>query len=339
MGQRTTIKDVAREAGVSYSTVSRALNDSSLIPEKTKKHVREVALRMGFVFNESARSLITRRSHMVAAVLPDHYESASVNIYHSRLVNLMRTELEKHGFDLILVNQRSSYDGTDSVRRLISQKKVDGILLLCEIPESETTASLRESGMPCVFVHYPPTDGIAGFDCVYSDNRLGGQRAAEYLLSRGCRDFLLVSSAAKHEEFSLREEGFLAVLAKAGCRADILSGEPDFHSARALASQNLSLFRKGNAVFAINDQMILGILSALAEKGRAFPRDNALMGYDDSEFCEYANPPVSTVHQGREEIAALSCRVLLSRMEKPRGEDEPPVVRGIAPRVVQRSTT
>lgn len=334
--KQCTIKDVAKSAGVSYSTVSRALNDSPLIPEKTKTHVQEIAKQMGFVFNENARSLITKKSHCIAVVLPEHFESINVNVYHSRLLSTIREEMERHGFDLLLTYQTNHYDQTNSIQRLVTQNRIDGVLFLAEDPLKITLSVLKESELPAVFVHYPPSSRIDGFDCVYSDNRRGGEIAASYLLSKGYRDFLVIGSEEYHREFELRKEGFLSILEKEHVDATTFNTTTDFFQASEFAMAHLDIFHKGLSVFATNDLMALGIISALEKTGYRIPEDIAVMGYDDSEFCEYSSPPLSTIHQAREDIAFVSCRCLLSRME----EGKRKVIRkGIEPMLVVRSST
>ncbi len=119
---------IARLARVSVATVSRSLNDSPLIPAGTRERIRRIAERKGFEFNAHARSLVTRRVGTIGIILPSDYERFSVNLYHGTLHNALRDVLERSDIDLIVAFLANRFTGRDNVRKLVTRKKVDGLL-------------------------------------------------------------------------------------------------------------------------------------------------------------------------------------------------------------------
>ena len=178
--RETTLKDVAKAAGVSMATVSRSLNDSTLIPEKTRKRVREIADEMGFEFNAHARSLITRRVGTIGIILPPEYDRFGVNLYHGTLHSSLRSVLECNDIDLIVAFLNNHFTGGNNIRKLVSRKKVDGLIIVQPLIERELIDFLHAKDMPFVFSHYPPPDPCpADVDIIYPDNEYGGYLAGQ----------------------------------------------------------------------------------------------------------------------------------------------------------------
>lgn len=311
-----TIKDIAEIAGVSFSTVSRCLNDSSLVKDETKRKVAEIADRVGFEFNASARGLITREVGTVGIILPEQYTEVSVNVYHGMLMNNLRTSLEKADFDLIVTYQMNHYTGKNNVIRLFTQRKVDGLIILVSDLSSDTLAFLKSHNVPFVFTHYPPAENIKNQDVIYTDHEAGGKLAAEHLLSRGYRAFVLLMVEDGHLEFRLREKGFIGEIEPLKLPHKTFYCSTDFDSAYKEVSENIDEIKKAEALFAANDLMALGAIKALQAAGLRIPEDIAVVGYDDSAFGKYCSPALTSIHQPREELAVLSCDRLFYQMEK-----------------------
>jgi len=152
--KRVTIKDIAREAGVSFSTVSRCLNNSSLVAESTRIRVRNIADEIGFEFNSNARSLITSQSGTIGIILPENFTVVNVNVYHGMLMNNLRISLEKADLDLIVTYEENHFTGKNNIFQLVSRNKVDGLILLVENPSSQSLEFLETRQVPYVCLHY-----------------------------------------------------------------------------------------------------------------------------------------------------------------------------------------
>jgi LacI family transcriptional regulator len=315
---QVTIKDIAAIAGVSFSTVSRCLNDSPLVSDVTKRKVTQIAAEMGFEFNASARGLITSKIGTVGIVLPENYTAINVNVYHGMLMNHLRTSLERADVDLLVTYQKNHFTGGNNINRLVTRRKIDGLILLTENIRRETLDFLEDRQIPFVCTHYPPANNVKDQDVIYTDHYVGGKLVAEHLLARGRRSFLLLAVEEYHLEFQLREQGFCDAIASAGHTVTRLACDSTFDSSYATILENREMVEGIDAVFALNDLMGFGTLKALKALGRSVPEDTAVVGYDDTEYGRYYTPTLSSVHQPREELAVISCDRLFFQMQKQR---------------------
>lgn len=314
MANNVTIKDIAALAGVSYSTVSRCLNDSPLVSEKTKKKVNEIANDLDFEFNANARGLITSKANAVGIVLPEGFSQVNVNAYHGLLLNSLRNSLEKRDVDLIVTYQTNHFTNHNNIIRLVNRKKIDGLILLIEDPTDETLSFIKQRDFPSVFVHYPPTSKIDNYDVIYTDHYTGGVLVAQHLLSKGHKSFTVIGVSEYHKEFNLREQGFCDEINKNGGTLNKLSSLLDYWSAKKCCEDNMDSILKTTALFGLNDLISLGAMRALKNKKIDIPKDIAIVGYDNSEFSEYSNPSLTTIHQPREELAIFSLERLFAQI-------------------------
>ena len=222
-----TLKHIAELAGVSVSTVSRSLNGTSRISEATRKRIRAIAEELGFEFNASARSLITKQVGTIGIILPPSFEQFGVNLYFNTLFNAIRTILEKNDYDLIVAFPSNRFSGQDNIRRLVTRRKVDGLIVMSPRLDASLLEFMRVQGLPFVFSHYPPLDALAPeFDFIYSDNELGGYMAANHLASLGHRRIFCLTSDSDYElEYRLRLKGARRALAR-GRSGDRGGGPP-----------------------------------------------------------------------------------------------------------------
>ncbi len=316
MANNVTIKDIAALAGVSYSTVSRCLNDSPLVSDNTKKKVNEIAKNLDFEFNANARGLITSTANAVGIVLPEGFSQVNVNAYHGLLLNSLRNSLEKRDVDLIVTYQTNHFTNQNNIIRLVNRKKIDGLILLIEDPSLETISFIESRDFPSVFVHYPPSKKIDDFDVVYTDHFVGGQIVAKHLFEKGHKDFTVFSVEDYHKEFKLREEGFCQEVYKRGGTINNLKTKLDYWSAKKSCEDNMASIKNTTAIFGLNDLIALGVMRALKNENISIPSDIAIVGYDNSEFSEYSNPSLTTIHQPREELALFSLERLFSQINK-----------------------
>jgi LacI family transcriptional regulator len=341
-----TLKDIARLARVSVSTVSRSLNDSPLISERTRVRIRRIAERKGFEFNAHARSLVTRHVGTIGIILPSDYERFSVNLYHGTLHNALRDVLERSDIDLIVTFLANRFTGRDNVRKLVTRKKVDGLIIVHPVPEGGLVDFLRSAGIPFVFSHYPPPPGCRrDVDLVYPDNELGGYLAARRLVAQGRKRLACVATGGDPDgpdaEYALRLEGFRRGLAVENGWAPIVlaAQEPTIgagHDAiRALGSGVEEI----DGVFAMNDLLAMGALTALRERGRTVPGGVAVIGYDDTELAASMRPALTTIHQPREELSTATCEMLVDLIARQRDGTPPRAGAGHAGRRVILSPT
>lgn len=337
-----TIKDIARLANVSPATVSRCLNDSSLVASETKLRVRRIAADVGFEFHAAARGLVTNQSGTIGVILPDGFDQFYVHHYHSALHANLRRALERADLDLLVGFSRNRFTGGDSIRRLVSRSKVDGLILISPGIEPDTERFLRGVGMPYVYSHYPPDHDRPEVDWVYVDHEKGGMIAGDLCVRNGYKNVIALSAAAPELEFDLRVSGLRKALTYAGpeYRLEELPGIASYESGFQIGHQHVRRLREADAIFALNDLMALGVMQALAAHGVAIGEQVALIGYDDSPLAGILRPLLTTIRQPVEEVAFMTCERLIEMIEdRQEGRAHRPRHIALQPQLVVRDTT
>lgn len=313
-----TLRDVARAAGVSMATVSRSLNGSTLIPETTRKRIRGIADQLGFEFNAHARSLITRKVGTIGIILPPDFDRFGVNHYHGTLHNALRSVLECNDIDLIVAFLNNHFTGGNNVRKLVGRKKVDGLIIVQPVFESDLVEFLRSKEMPFVFSHYPPPEDCPDdVDVIYPDNEQGGFLAGRHIAGLGRKRILCIASQGKREheyEWDLRLEGVRRGLTEGGAglrERDLLRGDMTMESGYDLVMSVKKSLGSYDGIVALNDLMAIGAILAIREVGLRIPQDIAVVGYDDTDLASCMRPTLTTIHQPREELSLVTCERLL----------------------------
>jgi LacI family transcriptional regulator len=330
------------------ATVSRSLNDSSLIPEKTRKRVREIADELGFEFNTHARSLITRRVGNIGIILPPDYDRLGVNLYHGTLHSSLRSVLECNDIDLLVTFLNNRFTGANNIRKLVARKKVDGLIIVQPVFERELIDYLHTREMPFVFSHYPPPDPCPpDVDIIYPDNEYGGYIAGQYLGSLGKKRILCVTTPEEkvtEREFMLRLAGARRGLSEFGVAlgpGDLLIGDQTMESGYDAVMTTAKRVLEYDAILALNDLMAIGALLAVGKLGLRVPEDIVLIGYDDTDLAACMRPSLTTIHQPREELSLVTCERLLEliRSRRAGGAQHEPRRTLLTPKLVIRETT
>ncbi len=315
-----TIKDIAKIAGVNFSTVSRSLNDSDLVAEETKKQIKEIAKNLGFEFNANARSLSTQKTGSIGVIYPESFEAFHVNLFYNSLHNQIRKTLEKAALDLIVAFPKNRFDGNSSnIERLVKSKKVDGLIIVSPLLDEIDKAALRlmkKQGIPFVFLHHYPSDPwlLEEANVFCTDHFIGGFKATDHLLQHGHTRIACITAEGGMDEFASRTKGYRAALEQHGLAFDeqlLFYGDQSFQAGYQTVLDNEATLRSVSALFAQNDLMALGAIQALKELKLSVPEDIAVVGYDDIELLPFFRPQLTTVHQPREQIAVLACESLI----------------------------
>lgn len=307
----TTIKDVARAAGVSVATVSRALNRADNVTPETRRRVEAVAQELRFTPSSAARSLITRRTHTVGALLPDLYGE-----YFSELIRGIDLKARARGLHLLVSSSHG--DAQEAVAALRAMHgRVDGLLVMSPHVDTDSLADNLPPGLPAVLINTRfPGDEHSSFAV---DNYGGAHAMTRHLISRGHRRVAFIGGPDKNYEAQERLRGYRTAL------AELLPGEPELvlpgdfteESGWRAGSEIASLATRPEAVFCGNDMMAIGCLAALAEAGVRVPHDIALAGFDDIPISRYVTPPLTTVRVRIAELGSLAMDRLASAIENP----------------------
>ncbi|MBT2406128.1 MULTISPECIES: LacI family DNA-binding transcriptional regulator [unclassified Streptomyces] len=312
-GSRPTLEAVAARAGVSRATASRVVNGAEGVRTHVADKVREAIRDLGYVPNQAARTLVTRRTGAVAVIIAEPEVRIFSDPFFSRQIRGISKELTAHDTQLVLllVEDRGDYD---RIERYLAGGHVDGALAFSLHTDDPLPSITRRIGMPTVYGGRPgwtAGSGEDGVEYVDADNRGGAREAVRYLLDQGRRRIAHIAGPLDQTSATDRLDGYRDVLPDGD---PALIAEGDFTTAggaRAMA-ELLDRGPRPDAVFAANDLMATGALKVLRERGLAVPRDVAVVGFDDAEpVAEAADPPLTTVRQDIEGMGRLMARLLL----------------------------
>lgn len=285
------IKDVAREAGVSVATVSRVFNDSGLVSEDTRRHVRAVAERLNYWPNGVARSLITNRTHAIGVLLPDLHGE-----FFSEVLRGIDLAARREGLHLLISSSHS--DAGELLAALRAMRgRIDGLIVMA--PDVDVREPLHRGASPFPMVLVDP--GVPGqsWDTVTIANAEGAHAITRHLIGLGHRRIATITGPARNVDAQQRLEGWRTALREAGVAPEPgleIAGDFTERSGYDAAAALLALSPRPDAVFAANDYMAVGLMSALGEAGVRVPEDLAVAGFDDIALARYLRPPLSTVH-------------------------------------------
>jgi len=305
-----TIKDVAREAGVSVGTASQALRSSSVVREETRHRVVAVATRLRYQPSAPARSLITRRTHTVGLLISD-----IANPFFIRAVRAVEDVAQENGYNIILCNTDEDPVKETQYLRVLMEKRVDGIILATTAASRRAVREIRWQRIPLVlFDRELPRMAT---NLVKVDGVLGGRLATQYLLHLGHRQIGIIHGPLDRSTGIERLEGYLAALRAAGIRpvpALIQEGNFKQDSGHKLTKALLQVSPPPTALFCTNNLMTVGAIQALRELGVRIPSDLSLVGYDDMEWWTLTHPSLTTVGQPVYELGREAMRLLLAQI-------------------------
>jgi DNA-binding LacI/PurR family transcriptional regulator len=330
-----TIRDVARQAGVSVATASRALNGKDVVSPETRDRILSVMEELGFSPSPAARRLSLGRTLTVGVVVS--FLTRPQAAERLRGVDAVLADSE---FDLVIYNVESVQKRDHYLATLAQSQRADGLVVMSLPPPPEAAPALSRAPVPVVFIDVH-TPAVAAMPRVVGDDVAGGALAARHLLDLGHRAIGFVGDAVA-DPFGFtssrdREQGLTDELANAGVRIPaewIGHGAHGRYEARDLARRMLSGERRPTAIFSASDTQALGVIAAARELGLHVPDDLSVVGYDDIEAADYVG--LTTVRQQLFESGRRGAEILLAEIEV--RSEEPPVTR-LAPELVVRATT
>ena len=303
-----TIKDVAREAKVSVATVSRALNGSADVTPATRARIERAAARLRYVPMGAARSLVTRRTQAVGALLPDLFGE-----FFSELIRGIDLAARAHGLHLLVSSSHGDADETAAALRTL-QGRVDGVLIMSPHVDAAFLRKHLADSVPAVLLDSAPREHRRPH--VNIDNHGGACAMTQHLLALGHRHLAFIEGPAGNRDAHERRRGFEQTIAgQRGATARYLKGdyteESGYRAGRALLSGR----KRPDAVFAANDMMAIGCMTALREAGISVPEEIAVSGFDDVPMARYVTPPLTTVHVRIAQLGQAALERLVMQMQ------------------------
>ncbi|MFT7721674.1 MAG: LacI family DNA-binding transcriptional regulator [Roseateles sp.] len=283
-----TIKDVARAAGVSVATVSRALNGAENVLPDTRQRIVDIARELRYVPSGAARSLITRRTDTVGALLPDLHGE-----FFSELIRGIDQAARARGLHLLLSSSHDDADEAAAALRAMNGR-VDGLIVMSPHADDDFLSQHLPPALPAVLLN----SGVRSpMQRVFAIDNFGGAREmTQHLVRSGRRRIAFLGGPASNFEARERERGYRAGL-PAGMPPWLLEGDFSEDAGLRAAATVLALpaAQRPDAVFAANDMMAIGLLGALQVAGHRVPDDIALAGFDDIPIARYVSPALTTM--------------------------------------------
>ncbi|RMG85798.1 MAG: LacI family transcriptional regulator [Chloroflexi bacterium] len=315
-GDKVTIFDVARESGVSYSTVSRVLNGFKYVKESTRQKVLEAADRLGYVANLQARSLAGGRSNIIGVLVP-----GLDNGYIGEIIRGIDEALRDIGYDLMLYTTHRQEGKESRYVQAIANGLTDGLILIVPLIPTAYLDALRQQRFPYVLIDQSDIEESSSI--VDATNEKGAYEATRYLIELGHRRIGHITGLMGLSSAVERLAGYKAALEEAGIPFNpqlVVEGDFWEQSGYEGTQKLLALPQPPTAIFASNDLMAFGAYEAVRTNGLDIPKDISIVGFDDIPQASLVHPKLTTVHQPLDQMGRVAVQILLERIEK----DSPP---------------
>jgi LacI family transcriptional regulator len=311
---KVTIRDVAREAGVSVATVSRVLNESGPVSGAARARILEITSRLRFAPNEAARTLISSRTSAFGVILPDLHGE-----FFSEVIRGLDQAAKASGYHLLVSGSHNDCAETEAALRAM-RGRVDGLVVMApDVNTAGVMASLPD-GVPIVLLNCPASDGRAA--SIEIDNYGGAYAMVRHLVGIRRRRIAVIAGTTNNRDAAERLRGYRAALHDLEIEHTPgweLAGNFTEASGYEAARRLLRLRRRPEALFASNDSMAIGALSALREAGLRVPDDVAVGGFDDIPMARYTSPPLTSVRVPMGKLGAQAVRRLVLAVRREGG--------------------
>jgi LacI family transcriptional regulator len=324
----TSIKDIAQRAGVSVSTVSRALNNYQDVNPKTREKIVNLAKELNYFANAAAKSLVQKRSYTIGVFFGDQTNSGFDHPFFLEVISAVREGAGNAGYDLLIFT--NSHKQRATYTTLCRERGVDGVFLILTgagKKKNEQLIELQESGIPCVAIDLP----LDGDRCSYveSNNYLGAKKAVTHLLNLGHRNIAFIGGDEIGKVSFDRYYGYVAALQEKGLKADSQLAELGYFSVEKTVEATKSILSKNEdvtAFFAASDVMALKVIETLNENGYRVPEDVSVIGFDDIKEATQKKPLLTTVRQSKYEMGSEAIGLLMRIIEDSAYKPYPVVV-------------
>jgi LacI family transcriptional regulator len=335
MKKSITIRDVARAAGVSRQTVSRAFNDKGEISPETKRHVLEVAEKLGYRPSHLARSLSINRTNNVGIIVPD-----ITYPFFARIVKGAEEVSFSAGYNLFLIN--TYVDGKKEIDALDSlwDRRVDGAILYGSLLPDDKLGAYVERLKYTVLINCAVKDTTNDtLATITVDDQMGAYKAVEKFIQLGRKNIAFLNGPRFSRSADLRLKGYQKCLQDHGIPVDddiVLQDHYSIEHSYKSASSLIQIKPEIDAILAYNDDVALGTLNACLDNGRTVPREIAIIGFDDSPLAAAVRPSLSSIRIGKRDLGRLAMTTLIAMIEGQSGISRNQI---IEPNLILRNST
>ncbi len=310
-----TIRDVARQAGVSHQTVSRVINGDPLVTPETRAKVEAAIAVLGYQPNAIARSLAAGRTHMLACLAPN-----LTDYTFARIIEGAETECRQHGFLLISSSAADETAFATLINELVPSRRIEGLMVIN--PYIDQRTQHLPATISTVFIggHPRPGHDVAA---ITLDDYGAARSAVEHLIGLGHRRIAMITGPVVEDCTQDRITGYHASLQEAKLKIDsalVVEGDWSASSAHKATLELMKIKRPPTAIFAQNDRMALGALRAARDLGLQVPEQLSVIGLDDMPLASYFDPPLTTMRQDMFAIGRTAAQLLIQAIEQPQAQ-------------------
>lgn len=325
-----TIYDVAEKAGVSISTVSKVLNNTGSIAEKTRQRVRETMQELNY--QPSVVASVKKRIQTIGLLIP-----SISNPFMAEVARSIEDHVKKFGFSLMVCSTDNNLDNEIEYISILQQKYVDGIIIATGLKNHGAIRELINDEIPVALLSRDiPSLAV---DTVLVDDFLGGYEAAQYLMSLGHRKIAMITESMNLSVVKARIQGYRQALEEAGLEYDeglVLLNNTTFEAGKHATRELLSLPEPPTAIFASTEFLAIGAIKSARELGVHVPNDLSIVGFDDTILSTVCDPALTTIAQPIQEMGKRVVELLVEEIEKPK-EIKQRIV--LSPKLVVREST
>jgi DNA-binding LacI/PurR family transcriptional regulator len=310
-----TIKDVAKLAGVSPSTVSRVIAGNAKISTATRKKVLEIMEELGYHPNMNARSLVIKNTETLGIIMPRSAESAFLNPFFPEVIRGISVFAQKNGYSILMSTARNASEEKDAVVKMVQGKQVDGVILLQSRVSDTLISYLKEQEFPFVVIGRPKEKNVAYVD---NDNRSAAREATAYLIERGHRQIAFLGGSLEYMVTYDRLEGYRQALEEAGIpfmEEYVFQGDFLEEGGYQAVKQMLAREMRPSALLVTDDLMAFGVISALNEMGYAVPDDVSIVSFNNVPLARVSTPPLTTIDIDIYQLGYKGAQLLFDRIQ------------------------
>ncbi|MGI6031341.1 MAG: LacI family DNA-binding transcriptional regulator [Eubacteriales bacterium] len=312
--KRVTIKDVAREAGVSAMAVSQALNHRGRLSAETRERILQVADSLGYVPNNIAKSLRVSETRTIGVVVSDCSQ-----ILMAKILKGIEDVASHHGYSVIISNTNADKEAERQSIATLMNQRIDGLILTAPLNTSlEDMQTLRNFGIPFVILMRRTTADFVDF--ITNDNIAGGYEIARHLLEKEVRPLKFIALPSYSTSGVERMQGYQKAMKEFGVpmkKEDVLSSRPYIEDGFAAMNRLLDKGMTSGAVCCGSDLIAIGAIDAILKRGLRVPEDIQVSGYDDIDFLDYFRIPLTTMRQPQYEIGQTGANILIEKLQNP----------------------
>ena len=313
-----TIKDIAEKLKISVSTVSRALKDNHEISAKTRKKVQDLAKQLGYRPNPLAVALKTHKSHSIGVIVPQ-----IVSTFYATVVKTIEEVADGYGYNVLVISSNENFLKEQKSVDVLLSNRADGIIMALshETKEFDHVKQIQESGIPVVLFDRT-TSSVEGVSRVVTDGVTAAFQAIQHLVSVGCKKIAILTGPEQIAIGGNRMEGYQKALEAnhIPIKENYIRYCSDFsvQAGKEATLQILETRERPDAIFGITDDLAIGAIEAIKEKGLNIPEAIAVVGFSNTKRSRYMNPTVSSINQFPEKIGKTAAELLFEQITNSR---------------------